>query len=74
MTRRTYATATCTASTLLLIAALPALTGCYRHVVSASGPNAESYDLHEPNNPNQKAVPQEKRTYRFPNRMQPQLQ
>ena len=27
--------------------ALPALAGCYRHVVGARGPGAENYEVHE---------------------------
>ena len=30
-------------------AALAAAAGCYEHVVSAKGPGADRYDLHEPN-------------------------
>ena len=30
-----------------LAVALPALAGCYRHVVGARGPGAENYEVHE---------------------------
>lgn len=61
-------------TTAILLATLPTLAGCYSRVVDASGPNADAYDLYEPNNPNQKATPREKRTYRIPNQTQPKLQ
>ncbi|MCA9310925.1 MAG: hypothetical protein KDA21_06945 [Phycisphaerales bacterium] len=48
--------------------------GCYSRVVAASGPNEDAYDLYEPNNPNQKAVPAEKRTYHVPNQGRAKLQ
>ena len=49
------------------IGGVTGMAGCYRHVVSATGPNEDAYDLHKPNNPNQKAVPADKRSYSVPN-------
>ena len=45
MRRTTARTAILAAS----VAALAVASGCYQHVVSAKGPGAERYDLHEPN-------------------------
>jgi hypothetical protein len=33
------------------ILACAAFSGCYRHVVKASGPTSKSYDVYEPNVP-----------------------
>ena len=54
---------------LCLCAAAPILvvSGCYERVVAASGPNADAYDLYEPNDPNQQAKPREVRRYKVPN-------